>query len=299
VLNRLEMLRIFCAAVDAGNFKDAAHRLGISPQAVTRAVQVLENLQGELLFHRNTRRTQVTQAGEALVIKARHSLQQIDELFEAGSPVSNNELVGRVRITAPVFLGRRQLMPVLTALARKHPGLELDLTLNDAISNVVDERIDIGVRIGFIPDNRFIVRQLGKVFLHVVGTPELIARVGIPQVPDDLQSLPVTAIQDRNNGKFWAWFFNAEKQWTPARPSFSTDDPESELDAVMAGLGFGQLPSLLINEHLKQGLLTPVLAEFTPEPWDLYIYRPQRGPVPARIRLVFDTLAQHFSQQNT
>lgn len=298
MLNRLEMLRIFCAAVDAGNFKEAAHRLGISPQAVTRAVQVLENLQGELLFHRNTRRTQVTQAGEELAIKARQSLRQIDELFEAGSPVSNNELVGRVRITAPIFLGRRQIMPVLTELARKHPGLELDLTLNDAIADVVDDKIDIGLRIGFVRDNRFIVRQLAKVHFHVVATPELIARVGVPQTPADLQTLPVTASQDRNNGKFWPWFFSEEKQWTPIRPRFSTDDSESEVDAVMAGLAFGQLHNLLINEELEQGLLTPVLEEFSPEPWDLYIYRPQRGPVPARIRLVFDTLVEHFSEQD-
>lgn len=296
LLNRLEMLRIFCAAVDVGNFKEAAHRLGISPQAVTRAVQVLENLQGELLFHRNTRRTQVTQAGEELAIKARQSLRQIDELFEAGSPVSNNELVGRVRITAPIFLGRRQIMPVLTELARKHPGLELDLTLNDAIADVVDDKIDIGLRIGFVRDNRFIVRQLAKVHFHVVATPELIARVGVPQTPADLQTLPVTASQDRNNGKFWPWFFSEEKQWTPIRPRFSTDDSESEVDAVMAGLAFGQLHNLLINEELEQGLLTPVLEEFAPEPWDLYIYRPQRGPVPARIRLVFDTLVAYFSQ---
>ncbi|MEN0037582.1 MAG: LysR family transcriptional regulator [Cellvibrio sp.] len=296
MLNRLEMLRIFCAAAEATSFKEAAHRLGISPQAVTRAVKELEQLQGELLFHRNTRQVQVTQVGEELAAKAKERLLAVDDLFQTSAKPGSNELHGRVRITAPIGFGHKRLMPILMKLTAAHPQLDIDLTLSDERVDVVDEKIDIGVRIGFIRDSRFIARQLAKVYLHVVGTPDLIARVGAPVSIDSLNQMPVTGLIDRNTGRFWPWIFAADKQWTPTQPRLSSADTEAELIAVTSGLGFGQIPDFLASEFLAENKLKIVLEKFSPEPWDLYIYRPQRGPVPARIRLVFDTLVEALSE---
>lgn len=296
MLNRLEMLRIFCAAAEATSFKEAAHRLGISPQTVTRAVKELEQLQGELLFHRNTRQVQVTQVGEELAAKAKERLLAVDDLFQTSAKPGSNELQGRVRITAPIGFGHKRLMPILMKLTAAHPQLDIDLTLSDERVDVVDEKIDIGVRIGFIRDSRFIARQLAKVYLHVVGTPDLIARVGAPASIDSLNQLPVTGLIDRNTGRFWPWVFAADKQWTPTQPRLSSADTEAELIAITSGMGFGQIPDFLANEFLAEDKLKIVLKEFAPEPWDLYIYRPQRGPVPARIRLVFDALVEALSE---
>ncbi|HEX7764881.1 MAG TPA: LysR family transcriptional regulator [Cellvibrio sp.] len=295
MLNRLEMLRIFCAAAEAQSFKEAANRLGISPQAVTRAVKELEQLQGELLFHRNTRQVQVTQVGEALALKAKERLGAIDDLFQTSASPSGNELQGRVRITAPIGFGHKCLMPALLELTAKHPQLDIDLTLSDERVDVVDEKIDIGVRIGFIRDSRFIARQLSKIYMRVVGTPDLVAKTGAPTRIEDLNHLPVTGLIDRNTGKLWPWVFAEGKQWTPNLTRFSSADTEAELIAVKNGLGFAQIPDLLIDESLAQKKLITVLAKFEPTPWDLYIYRPQRGPVPARIRLVFDHLVARLS----
>ena len=169
MLNRLEMLRIFCTAAESRSFKEAANRLGISPQAVTRAVKELEQLQGELLFHRNTRHIQVTLVGEKFAVIAKERLRAVDELFQTSAPDSDNELQGRVRIAAPVGFGHKCLMPALMELSRVHPQLDIDLTLSDERVDVVDEKIDIGIRIGFMRDSRFIARQLAKINMYVVA----------------------------------------------------------------------------------------------------------------------------------
>ena len=290
--NRLEMLRIYCAAVEAESFKDAATRLGTSPQAVTRAVQEAEMLVGEILFHRNTRRVRATAAGEAFAHRARDLVQQMDELLRPKDTAIDAEIAGLVRLTAPRSIGERFLMPALARIAEKHPRITLDLRLSDAISDPVAEQIDIGVRIGFMRDSRFVARQASHVGFSVIASPRLIARVGRPADLAALALLPSTGFVDRSTGRLWPWQFANGQQFTPSDPAFQTDDAETEWRAVAAGLGFGQIVSYLAQPLLRTGKVVSVLDEHAPEPWPVYVYRPQRGPVPARIRLVFDAMLE-------
>lgn len=293
MLNRLEMLRIFLAAADTGSFKDAAVRLGVSPQAVTRAVQELERIQGELLFHRNTRQVRITAFGEELAERTRDRVSQIDALFAPRDNQASEEFRGIVRLTAPKALGRLGVLPMLADLAIAHPGLRIDLSLSDTPADVVDERIDIGVRFGAIRDSRFIARKVATYAFHVVGTPALIARLGQPRHIQDLEALPTTVMNDAATGRPWPWWFS-HGQYTPSQSTFSSNDSEAERDAVLAGLAFGQIAGFLADEHIAAGSLVPVLEKFAPDPWDLYVYRPQRGPVAPRVRLVFDRLVGMF-----
>nr|WP_311529517.1 LysR family transcriptional regulator [uncultured Ralstonia sp.] len=295
MLNRLEMLRIFVAAAEAGSFKEAAVRLGTSPQAVTRAVQELERAQGELLFHRNTRQVRITAFGEQLAARAKLGVQQLDELFASRPDQEASELNGIVRVTAPKALGRIQVQPVLAEIASRHPQLRFDLHLSDVPADVVDEKIDIGVRFGFLRDSRYVARRVATHAFHVVGSPALIARVGHPASVSQLDHLPTTVMHDIATGRPWPWLFAGGQQFTPARPAFSSNDSEAERDAVLAGLAFGQLAGFLADAHIAEGRLVPVLQEQAPDPWELYVYRPQRGPVPPRIRLVYDRLVEALS----
>ena len=292
MLNRLEMLRIFVSASETQSFKGAAARLGISPQAVTRAVQDLEQVHGEVLFHRNTRGIRITTYGAALAERARTSVEQMDELFLEGAAQSSQELEGVVRLTAPVMLGRILLMPVLATLAASYPQLRFDLRLSDSHADVVDERIDIGVRFGPLHDNRFVARRVASPAFHVVGTPELVARHGAPAAIEQLHALPTTELRDVAAGRAWPWYFAGGAQIVPAAPRFSSTDGDAEFAAILAGLGFGQIPAYLAGPHIAAGRLVTVLDHCMPEPWDIYVYRPQRGPVPPRIRLVFDSCVE-------
>lgn len=293
--NRLELLRLYCAAVEANSFKDAATRLGASPQSITRAVQELESLVGEVLFHRNTRRVRATEAGEALAARARELVRQADDLLQPGRPDAEAGLSGLVRITAPKAIGETHLMPVLTRVAQQHPGITLDVRLSDQISDVIEERIDIGVRVGFMRDSRFVVRSVSKARFFVVATPKLIRRAGRPDTVQQLGEVPTTALLDRNTGRKWPWQFAQGEQFTPEPSAFVTDDPQAECQAVLAGLGYGQLASYLAQPYLRTGKLVSVLDALAPEPWPICVYRPQRGPVPPRIRLVFDAIVDVLS----
>ncbi len=297
MLNRLEMLRLFVAAAEAKSFKEAALRLHVSPQAVTRAVQELEEHLGELLFHRNTRANRITDFGARLAAEARAAVQGVDALFQRASPLPDNELAGLVRLTAPKALGQYFVMPLLAELGREFPGLRLDLRLSDRPADVVDEQIDIGVRVGFLRDSRFVARAVAKVHFHTVASPALVAAVGEPLSLVDLQQRPVTVVMDPATGKPWPWFLKDGEEWLPQTWAFATDETLAEFAAVRAGLGFGQVVSLLTIPLLRSGELRRVLPQLEPDPWNLYVYRPQRGPVAARIRLVFDRLAEFFADR--
>lgn len=296
MLNKVELLRIFCTAAESDSFKAAAVRLGISPQAVTRAVQQLEQSTGELLFHRSTRHIRLTRFAEGFAIQAKSSLQQLDRLFQQHQALPNDTVSGLVRVAAPRVM-RPILMPVLSALVLQHPALQLDLRLSDQIADVVDEQIDVGVRIGLIRDNSFIARTVSSVGLFLVASPLLWTKYPMPQNLEHLAELPTTALMDKATGRAWHWYFQEGQLWAPKKVSFVADDSETEADATLAGLGVSQLASCMAIPYLRSGALVRLLPELDPKPWPLSVYRPQRGPVPERIRLVFDALTSALSDR--
>jgi DNA-binding transcriptional LysR family regulator len=289
MLNRLEILKIFAAASASPTFREAARRLGVSPQVVTRAVRELEQSLGETLFHRSTRSIQITAFGQSFALKAQAALSAVDGLFDPMA-LGSDEATGTVRITAPGGLGRHYVQPQLNDLMTRHPGLVLDLRLSDTPSAVVDEQIDIGVRAGMIGDNRFVARVIGPLPIWVVGSPSLIDRIGEPKNLKDLEAMPVTSLIDRSTGRPWPWIFRGERHFLPHSPAFVTDDTEVEIEAACAGIGFSQCTEYLLRPYIDSGRLVRILRRLEPEPWKLHVYRPQRGPVPKRIRLVFDEL---------
>ncbi|WP_298235399.1 LysR family transcriptional regulator [uncultured Azohydromonas sp.] len=296
MLNQLELLRVFQVAAECTSFREAALRLGASPQTVTRAVKELEDHFGELLFHRSTRQVRITAFGEELLARSRPLLAEMQALFSTPAQAPETQLSGRVRITGPRILGRGCLVPALTRLAAAHPAITLDLRLSDVFADVVDERIDVGVRIGFLRDSRLVARKAGEVAFSLVATPELVARLGAPRRVEDLVSLPVTALLDPNTGRIWSWYFAEGRQFTPEARTFVTDDPDAELGAILAGLAFGQVPDYLAAPLVREGRLVELMRDQAPTPWDIYVYRPQRGPVPARVRLVFDHIVSAVAE---
>lgn len=295
MLNRLEMLRIFCTAAEARNFKEAAQHLGISPQVVTRAIRELEHQLGELLFHRNTRQCRITQEGERLAQIARQGVEGIDCLFRQTENHRAQQVEGSVRLTAPEAIGQTSLVHSLARLRQHYPGLHFALHLEDDETNVVDEQIDIGIRHGLIRDSRFVARQVAEVQFFMVAAPGLLSQCGVPDSLAALQQQPVVGTVDPRTGKPWPWFFRHEAQWVPRTLAFISNSTQAECAAVLAGLGFAQLPGFIALPHLQSGALVEVLPALAPTPWALSVYRPQRSPVPARIRVVYDWLVSDFS----
>lgn len=292
MLNRLEMMRIFCVAAESPSFKDAAIRLRVSPQAVTRAIKELEHTIGEPLFYRNTRHMRITDFGEQLALRAKNNIAEIDDLFRRHDSQPDNEVAGTVRITAPTVIGRRFLLEALSEINLQYPQITIDLRLSDTITDVIEQQIDIGVRVGFLRDSSFVARATAKIRFLTVATPALIAKVGVPTSIEALSSLPTVALIDVSTGRVWPWYFSDAQQITPTKRVFLTDDAETEVSMVLQGVGFGQIGDCLVNQEIASGRLVSVLTEFSPPPWEIYVYRPQRGPVPARIRIVYDKILE-------
>lgn len=290
MLNKLEMLRIFCMAAETSSFKEAAVRLGISPQAVGRAVKELEETLGEVLFFRNTRYSQITEQGIKLAQKARVNVAEIDELFKKSLPDTTN-IKGLVRIAAPTVFSKYHLGPLLSPLLALHPDLQIQVIFSDQVSDVVNEKIDIGIRVGFMRDSQLIAKIVSQIRFFIVATPELIQRTGMPKSLDNLSSMPLAAAIDPKTGRHWPWFLANGDQWHPKQVALASSDAAFEFEAVKNGIGFGQIASFLAIPHLQTGRLIQILPELTPEPWNVYVYRSHKNPVPARIRTVFDWLA--------
>lgn len=294
--DRYRLLKIFAITAHSSSFRDAAFQLRTSPQTISRAIKELEGQLGELLFHRSTRQIQITQYGEQFLRESGSLMAEFELLFEH-SKASDDELyTGRVGITAPHSVGRRHVLPFLESLIRAAPECLIDLRLEDEVTDTVGAQIDIGIRVGALQDNRFVAREAAKVPLMVVATSELVARVGEPLQIPDLMTRPVSGRIDRNSGRIWPWRFNGLAHM-PQSPRFVSDDPEAELQAVLNGWAFGQIAAFLVIPFIREGLLVPVLREFEPPPLSLFVYRPQRGPVPLRVRRVFDTLSESFADE--
>lgn len=287
----LEVLRTFCVAAESINFRDAALRLAVSPQVVTRVVRELEDAVGEPLFHRSTRGVRLTTYGADLAARARPVLASVDELFRRESRSGTERIAGTVRIAAPSAVGRTFVPSCIARCVAEHPGLCIDLRLSEALSDVVAQQIDIGVRIGALRDNRFVARPVGKVGFRIVGSPALVRRTGKPASVAALMALPITALIDRNTGRPWPWELKGRPHVLPTSPTFVTDDPEAEVAAAVAGVGYSQLPDYFAGPYLRSGQLVSFFDDEAPKPWTLYVYRPQRSPVPARVRLLFDEIA--------
>ncbi|WP_236404154.1 MULTISPECIES: LysR family transcriptional regulator [unclassified Pseudomonas] len=291
------MVRVFLAVVDCSSFREAANHLGTSPQKVTRAVQEFERLMGESLFHRSTRQMRITDFGRELAQEARAAIEGFDQLFSRADRGDGQEIMGRVGLTAPHAIGKLYLARFLAELRRQYPKLSIDLTLDDELTDSVASKIDIGIRVGTVRDRRFIARTVASVPLLVVAAPELIASAGAPLSLMELKTMPLSLLQDRRSGRGWPWIFPNEESFIPEQPGFTCDDPETELEMVLQGGVFAQMPLYLAEPHLSQGTLVEVMSDHAPQPLDLVLYRTRPGPAPRRIRLVYDFLLEKLSDQ--
>ncbi|WP_369990922.1 LysR family transcriptional regulator [Pseudomonas xanthosomatis] len=297
MLNRLDMVRVFLAVADCSSFREAANQLATSPQKVTRAVQELERLMGEPLFHRSTRQMRITDFGRALAQEAKAAVDGFDQLFVRADSDADQELSGRVGLTAPHAIGKLYLARFLAELRRQHPKLSIDLTLDDELTDSVVSKIDIGIRVGSVRDRRFIARTVASVPLMVVAAPGLLASAGVPSNLEALKAMPLSLLQDRRTGRGWPWVFPDDGSFIPEQPGFTCDDPETELEMVLQGAVFAQVPLYLAEPHLTQGTLVEVMPDYAPPPLDLILYRTRPGPAPRRIRLVYDFLLEKLGDR--
>ena len=290
MLNKLEALRYFCSAAETLHFSETAMRLSVSPQVVTRMIAELEALLGEPLFKRNTRNIHLTPFGHTLLPQAQKLLAQSEALF-SGSLLRENGMAGVVRITLPPLHDHEAVLFELFEKLHDYPAIMLDWRIDTAPLNLVDNQIDIGIRVGAQPDPRLIVRPIMSFQEAIVAAPALIARLGAPQdVNDLLHRYPLSSMINPETGRVWGWQLGDGQHLNPKQPHFVCNNVQAEIQAALAGRCCAQLVDYLIAPYLANGRLVRLFPDMAMPVWQIYLYRPYLSVTSARVRLVFDLL---------
>src|SRR5271165_4359730 len=290
--DRLDALTIFVAVAEQQSFAKAARQLGRSPASVTRAIAALEERLQTRLFNRTTRSIALTDAGARYLDGCRRLLAAYGEL-EAANFGERVEPRGWINVTAPVMFGRLHVLPLVRSFLDWYPQIDVRLMLLDRVVSLVDEGLDLGVRIGQLPDSTLRAVRVGQVRRVVCATPQYIAQHGVPATPRDLGGhsvvacTAVTPIPDR-------WSFHAPSGVisVPVTPRLVVNTTAAAVDAALEDLGLTCIRSYQAEPHAAAGRLQTVLAEYEPPPAPIHIVHPEGRHLSPKVRLFLDHVAE-------
>ena len=287
-MDRLDALAIFVAVADQGSFVGAARRLGRSPAAVTRAVAALEDRLAIRLLNRTTRAVALTDAGARYLESGRRLLAEFEDL-DAGAAGERAAPRGTLAVTAPILFGRMHVLPIALAFLRDHPAVDLRLLLLDRVVSLVDEGIDIGVRLGRLPDSAMRAIPAGSVGRAVYASPDYLARHGLPAVPQDLARHACVAFTDGTGmADRWSFGRDAAACVVAIRPRLSVNTAEAAVEAAAAGLGVTRVISYQAAALEQAGRLTRILRDHEPPAMPIQLIHPAGRHLPAKVRLFAD-----------
>jgi len=269
-VDRLHLINVFVAVVDANGFAGAARKLSISPPAVTRAISELEAHLGVRLLTRTTRVVRVTEAGARYVEDCRRILA---ELAEADESVSGLHAAprGRLTLTAPVLFGALFVTPIVTEYLQRYPEVTASCWFLDRVVNMVDEGVDIGVRIGELPDSSLQAIRVGRVRRVICAAPSYLKRHGAPQTPDELTAHTIVSASGVTPTPEWRLVENGAPKLVKLQPRMTTTTNDSAVAAAVAGFGLTRLMSYQVAEHVREGRLQLVLSEFETAPLPVHL----------------------------
>jgi DNA-binding transcriptional LysR family regulator len=292
-MDQFKAVDAFVRAAKLGSFGKAAIEMGVTQQQASKSIRQLEDHLGVRLFNRTTRSVSLTQDGERFFTDADAGLRRLTLAF-AAAKTGMDEASGDVRITAPYALAKNLLVSLLVDFRLKYPGIVVELLVDDHITDLVAQRIDLGLRAGTVQDGRLIARKLVPIQHIVCASLEFIALHGEPQNLRDLQRFNCTAFRHISSGKVVPWEFMSGDQVTymDIPSAFITNDIDSETSAVIQGLGIGQLASFTAVPHIRAGRLRPLFLDTMTQRYALYLYYASREHLPLRVRLLRDFLTE-------
>jgi DNA-binding transcriptional LysR family regulator len=263
MFDRLEAMRVFVTALDEGSLAGAGRRLGRSPAAVTRAIAFLESHVGLQLLHRTTRNLRLTEAGERYAPVCQRVLT---DLQEAEMSASGDRAVPRgvLTVTAPVMFGTRILRPIVGAFLRNHPEVQIRYLLLDRIVNMIDEGVDVAIRIAPLPDSGLIAMPIGAVRRVLCAAPDYLARKPVITAPSDLVEHDCIAVAEMAPNEIWSFPplpGSRIARTVRVKPRLMVNADEVAVNAAVAGEGIVRLISYKIDREVRDGRLIVLLPE--------------------------------------
>jgi DNA-binding transcriptional LysR family regulator len=294
-MDRLEALKVFITVADKASFAEAARSLRISPTAATRAIAALEGTLGVALLRRTTRSVGLTVEGAVYLDRCRHAL---DELDDAARSLRNEsaEPHGLLVITAPVMFGRMYIRPIVSRLLRAHSKLNVRLTLTDRAVRLVDEGIDVAVRISELSDSSLHMLQVGEVRRVLVASPHYLATRGVPATVAALHDHDVIAFDNFSRNNEWR-FAGPAYAVIRLEPRLLTNSVDAAIDAAIDGLGIARTLSYQVMGHVADGRLALVLDDLAPPPSPVSILYPANRQRSPNVRAFVAAAKRTFGEQ--
>jgi DNA-binding transcriptional LysR family regulator len=292
-MDRLQAMTTFVAVVDSGGFASAARKLNQSPPVVTRAIAELEERLGLRLLTRTTRVVRVTDAGARFAEDCRRILSDIEEA-ETAAAGTHAAPRGTLAITAPVLFGQLHVMPILVSYLQHYPEVDAQCLFLDRVVNVVEEGIDVAVRIGELPDSSLRATRVGRVRRVLVAAPAYLAAHSVPQRPEDLAGH--TTFLAAGVSPVSEWRFN--DAGTPLmqrlQPRLRTTSNDSAIAAALAGLGITRLLSYQVAAQVRSGALRVVLEDFETAPMPVHVVHHEGRRATQKVRAFVDLAVERL-----
>ncbi len=294
-MDRLQSMALFVRVAELGSFSQAARQLGMSKSAASKQVAALEERLGVRLLNRTTRRLALTEVG---AVYRDHCVRVVVEADEADLAASRHSSTprGRLRVNAPMTFGFLQLAPLLPAFLTAHPAIQVELSLNDRVVDLIEEGFDLAVRIGRLADSSLIARRLATTGFVCAAAPGYLARAGRPAAPADLARHNCLRYTLRPQPEGWSFVRGGETVTVRIAGSLEANNGDALLAAACAGLGIVWLPDFIAAAEIAAGALVRLLPEWETPTLPIHAVFPAQRHPSAKLRAFVDFLATRFAE---
>jgi DNA-binding transcriptional LysR family regulator len=292
-MDRFHLMNVFVAVAEEQGFAGGARRLGMSPPAVTRAIATLEDRLGVKLLSRTTRFVRATDAGMRYLESSRRILAEADEADEAVAGIHAAPR-GHLAVTAPVLFGSLYVMPGIVDFLNRYPDASVSAVFLDRVVNLLEEGLDIGVRIGDLPDSTMRAIPVGFVRRVVCASPRYLKKHGEPREPGDLRGHAIVAASPVSPSVEWRFGAGKRSVTTKVRPRLSVTSNDAAIHAALLDFGVTRLMSYQVAAHVAAGRLKRVLATYEPPPLPIHVMHLEGRQASAKVRGFVDLLVSRL-----
>jgi len=284
-------MQAFVAVADLQGFAPAARKLGLSPSAVTRLIAALEDRLGARLLQRTTRKVALTDVGARYLERARRILGDVEEA-EGSAQDERRRPSGRLVVSAPVGFGRLHVSPVISAYLNRYPEVSAELRLTDRMINLVEDGVDLAVRIGHLRDSTLVARHAGEMRRIVVASPGYVRECGEPKTPADIVSHQTIQFGATTGSPDWRFVENGREVRVTCAPRFTTNSADAAIQYAGQGGGLTRVLAYQAAEAIKAGRLKIVLAKFEQPALPIHLVYPTSRLLSAKVRAFIDLVTE-------
>jgi DNA-binding transcriptional LysR family regulator len=289
-MDRFQEMKVFVAVAETGRLAKAAAKLHSSPPAVSRTIAALEGRLGVELLKRTTHSVRMTEEGQLFLERARNLLSELD-FVESEVAGDTGTPSGRLTISAPVLMGRSILPPIVTGFLSTQPGVTVSVLLLDRVTNIVEEGIDVALRVGLLPDSTLIARKVGYGRRILVASPTYLAKHGAPKAASDLKLHAIIAFTGHMPNREWTYVGKSRASRIALQPRIEINDGVAAIEVAEAGEGITIAMSYMVAKQIREGRLLPVLLPLCPPPVPVHLVYAESRLVAPKVRAFVDYAA--------